>query len=82
MAKLMCPHCGEERLWSEEKTTIMYPAVFRKVEDGTIGPDYTGDRYDVIDEGTEYDGTIWCRSCGRRLTEEELVPAGVFDEED
>jgi hypothetical protein len=70
---LACPHCGETRLWSDEPTTIMYPAVFTRDDAGDVTPDYTGDSYDVMDEGTEYVGNIWCRSCGTQLAESDLV---------
>lgn len=101
MARLACPHCGNDRLWSDEVTSIMYPVILTRVTgDCTcrntgelkthdagcpvptgqgIEVEYTGESYDVMDEGTEYRGDIWCRSCGSQFTEDQLVEE--FDEQ-
>lgn len=70
--KLVCPTCGSDRLWSDEVASVMYPVTLTRNEDGSVEVDYTGDGYEVMDEGTEYDGDIWCRSCGSQFEETQL----------
>lgn len=84
---LACPHCGHgESLWSDEPASIMYTIKMYRDGDG-IEVEYTGAGHEAQDEGTEYVGDIWCRSCGTQLTEVDFgidrehatTPAGVSD---
>lgn len=77
MTRLACP-CGSTRLRSDEVASIMYPVTLTRAADGGVEVDYTGDSYEVMDEGTVYVGDLWCRDCGRQLTEADLED----DEED
>ena len=74
MARLVCPNCGtDEQLYSCEKAEIMYSVRF-DAESGEM--DYTGDDRIVLDEATEYEGQLYCRSCSVDWQEHELVPGG------
>ena len=70
---LACPRCGNTDLWSDEPASIMYSVELSRGPDGSVVVDYPGTGYEVQDEGTEYAGDIWCRSCGTQLTEADLV---------
>ncbi len=70
---MVCPHCGNDNLWSDEPASIMYTVRFTRDEDGEVQMEYTGDGYEAQDEGAVYVGDIWCRSCGSQLTEDQLV---------
>lgn len=56
---LVCPSChsGEE-LRSIETAQIAYPATFT-----AAGPEYTGESYEVFDEGTTFGDLIDCSNC-------------------
>lgn len=59
---LACPHCHDtENLRSDETGLIGYPAAFTTA---TRTPQYTGDSYEVFDEGTTFEDTITCTNCG------------------
>jgi len=76
---LACPHCGSDRLRSDEVATIGYPVAMFRDESGNVDVEYTGEEYDTFDEGTVYSGDIWCRDCGDQLTESDLVSAQEVD---
>ena len=74
MSELACPHCGDsENLWSDEPASIMYTVRLSRTEDGSIEVEHTGMGYEPQDEGTEYVGDIWCRTCGTQLAEDQLT---------
>lgn len=76
IGELVCPNCGHgESLWSDETASIMYTVRLTGRDDGTVAVDYTGTGYDPVDESTTYEGRIWCRDCGSRLTEADLITA-------
>ena len=64
-----CPNCGSTRFKSWEDAEIGYPI---RVTDG-FSWEYTGDSYDVADEGTEFKDDIRCLDCDWDGTLEHLV---------
>lgn len=87
MAELVCPHCkSAARLYSTEQATIDYPIRVTTgsapVDGAALGDITIGDRtisyedsnYRVNDEGTQYDGSLYCRDCAAELTLDELIP--------
>lgn len=75
MTRLACP-CGSTRLRSDEVASILYPVTLTRAADGAVEVDYPGvEGYEVVDEGTVYVGDLWCRDCGKQITEDQLVPA-------
>jgi ribosomal protein S27AE len=82
--RLACPRCGSgDNLWSDEAASIMYPVrLTREAGDTTADVEYTGESYEVQDEGTVYVGDIWCRNCGIQLTEHDLIDPDAEDEDD
>lgn len=75
--RLACPHCGAITLYSSEKTTIDYPITAELDKAGFLF-DYTGDSSYTNDEGTSYEGAIYCRACGSDLTEGQLITIAVY----
>lgn len=71
--ELCCPHCTSTRLRSDETAQIGYPVLLTLSDHGGIEVEYTGESYDVWDEGTTYEGDIWCRDCGAQVSPQSLV---------
>lgn len=71
--QLACRECGSTRLRSDEVAAIGYPVNLFRNDAGEVEVDYTGESYEVWDEGTVYSGDIWCRDCGHQHTESDLM---------
>lgn len=78
--KLCCPNCGNQQLYSEEDSTVLFPVYL--TDDGDGGPDieYGSDFGETVynDEGTMFKDSIWCRSCGSEHKFEELLTPRHF----
>lgn len=77
---LCCPKCGSQSLRSDEKAAIGYNVLISRNGSGQIDVNYTGDR-EVWDEGTVYEGDLWCRDCGAQLAEADLVTEDDLDDD-
>jgi hypothetical protein len=75
--QLACPECESTRLRSDEVAAIGYPVRLFRTPDGSVDVDYTGESYQVWDEGTEYSGDIWCMNCGANPNEADLIEVEV-----
>ena len=87
MSELVCPTCKSGgRLYSTEQATIDYAIRVTTgeapvdgaalgditIDDRTIS--YEDEMYRVNDEGTQYDGSLYCRNCAEELTLDQLIP--------
>lgn len=71
--QLGCPICESTDLRSDETATIGYSVRLTRTPSGALDVEYTGESYTVFDEGTEFEGDIWCRGCGENFNESALV---------
>ena len=76
--ELACPHCRSgDNLYSSETVTMDYPVRLARDENGDVEHEYAGEDPMIYDEGSEYRGDLFCRTCIAQLTEDELVETGA-----
>lgn len=76
--KLVCPGClRNDLLFSCETTKIMYPAEPELDQHGGFGVGYTGEHYEVLDEGTTFENDLYCRNCAQERQQNDLYPTAT-----